>query len=148
MIVSGVNVRVKRGELPRGKIKLEVKKRIVKTLIWSTVLYAAETWTLRKVDIQRLESFEMWIWRRLMKISWTEHRSNQEVLDMVDENRRWMKTEACWTPSDKDRKNWLGHVLRYSAYNLRKQNWRDKNSWKTECYDDRLDEKQRRGIWT
>jgi len=69
MIVSGVNVRVKRGELPRGKIKLEVKKRIVKTLIWSTVLYAAETWTLRKVDIQRLESFEMWIWRRLMKIS-------------------------------------------------------------------------------
>jgi len=60
--------------------------------IRSTALYAAETWPLRKVDIQRLESFEMWIWRRLMKISWTEHRSNQEVLDMVDENRSLMNT--------------------------------------------------------
>jgi len=73
-------------------MKLELKKRIVKTLIWSTVLYAAETQTMRKVDIQRLESFEMWIWRRLMKISWTEHQSNQEVLDMVDENRSLMNT--------------------------------------------------------
>ena len=82
----------KRGGLLRGKMKLELKKRIVKTLIWSTVLYAAETQTMRKVDIQRLESFEMWIWRRLMKISWTEHQSNQEVLDMVDENRSLMNT--------------------------------------------------------
>jgi len=57
-----------------------------------------------KVDIQRLESFEMWIWRRLMKISWTEHRSNQEVLDMVDENRSWMNT--IWHGQN----NW--HVLR------------------------------------
>jgi len=42
----------KRGELLRGKMKLELKKRIVKILIWSRVLYAAETWMLRKVDIQ------------------------------------------------------------------------------------------------
>ena len=55
-------------------------------------MYAAETWTLRKVDIPRLESFEIWIWRRLMKISWTEHRSNQEILDIVDENRSLMNT--------------------------------------------------------
>ena len=72
-------------------MKLELKKKTVKTLIWSTVLYAAETWTLRKVNIQRLESFEMWIWRMLMKISWTEHRSNQDV-DMVGENRSLMNT--------------------------------------------------------
>jgi len=60
--------------------------------MWSMVLYAAEMWMLRKVDIQRLESFEKWIWRRLMKINWTEHRSNQEVLDMVDENRSLTNT--------------------------------------------------------
>jgi len=67
----------KRGELLRGKMKLELKTRIIKTLICSMTLYAAETWTLRKVDIQRLEAFEMWIWCRVMKISWsgrnTEH---------------------------------------------------------------------------
>jgi len=69
-------------------------------------LYAAETWTLRKVDIQRLESSEMSTWRKLMKISWTEHRSNQEVLDMVDENGSFMNTIR------QRQKNWLGHVLR------------------------------------
>jgi len=69
-------------------------------------LHAAETWTLKKVDIQRLESFEMWIWRRLMKISWTEHRSNQEVLNMVEESRSLMNTIR------QRQKNWLGHVLR------------------------------------
>ena len=62
--------------------------------------------TLRKVDIQRLEWFEMWIWRRLMKISWTEHRANQEVLDMADENRSLMNIIR------QKQKNWLGHVLR------------------------------------
>jgi len=87
-IAIGKEAFSKRGELLRGKMKLDLKTRIVKTLIWSTILYAAETWTLRKVDIQRLESFEMWIWRRLMKISWTEHQSIK---------RFWtwrMKTEA------------------------------------------------------
>jgi len=39
------------------------------------------------VDIQQLETFEMWKWRRVTKISWTEHRSSQEVLDMLGENR-------------------------------------------------------------
>jgi len=56
------------------------------------VLYATETWMLRKVDMQRLELFEMWFWRRLMKISWTEHQSNRDFLDMVDENRSLMST--------------------------------------------------------
>ena len=59
-----------------------------------------------KVDMQRLESFEMWIWRKLMKISWTQHRSNQEVLDIVDENRSFMNTIR------QRQKNRLGHVLR------------------------------------
>ena len=52
------------------------------------------------------EYLEMWIWRRLMKISWTEHRSNQEVLDMVDENSSLMNTIR------QRQKNWLGRVLR------------------------------------
>jgi len=57
-------------------------------------------WMLRKVDIQQLELFEMWIWRRLMKISWTEHRSNE------DKNRSLMNTIR------HRQKNWFGHVLR------------------------------------
>ena len=59
---------------------------MVKTLIWSVTLYCAETRTLRKKDITRLEAFEMWIWRR-MKISWTEHISNEEALKLVEKER-------------------------------------------------------------
>src|SRR6218665_2455912 len=60
---------------------------MVKTLIWSVTLYCAETWTLRKENITRLEPFEMWIWRRMEKISCTEHTSNEVVLKLVEEER-------------------------------------------------------------
>src|SRR6218665_1821847 len=63
-------------ELLRGGLKRCLKKRMVKTLIWSVTLYCAETWTLRKEDIIRLEAFEMWIWHRIKKISWTDHISS------------------------------------------------------------------------
>ena len=42
-------------------------------LVWSVALYGSETWTIRKEDMRRLEAFEMWIWRRMEKVSWTEH---------------------------------------------------------------------------
>ena len=73
--------------LHRGKLKRNLKKRIIKSTIWSVELYRSETWTMRKEDIKRLEVFEMWIWRRMERISWMEHRTNEEILKMVDENR-------------------------------------------------------------
>jgi len=47
-----------------GKLNLELKKRIIKCLVWSIALYAAQTWTLTQTDRSRLEAFEMWIWRK------------------------------------------------------------------------------------
>ena len=49
------------------------------------MLYGSEAWTIRKEDIKRLEVFEMWIWHRMERISWMEHRTNEEILKMVDE---------------------------------------------------------------
>ena len=51
-------------------MNLDVKKRIVKCLVWSIALYAAETWTMSNTDIKRIEAFEMWLWRKMEKISW------------------------------------------------------------------------------
>jgi hypothetical protein len=54
-------------------LDLELRKKLVKCYIWSIALYGAETWTLRAVDQKHLESFEIWCWRRMEKISWTDH---------------------------------------------------------------------------
>jgi hypothetical protein len=55
---------------------LELRKKLVKCYVWSIALYGAEKWTLRAVDQKYLESFEIWCWRRMEKISWTDHVRN------------------------------------------------------------------------
>jgi hypothetical protein len=62
-----------------SKLVLILRKKLVKCYIWSVALYGAETWTLRAVAQKHLESFEMWCWRRMEKISWTEHVRNEDV---------------------------------------------------------------------
>ena len=69
-IAMGKDAFYKRKELMRGKLNKNLKKRIIKSMIWSMLLYGSETWTLWKEDIRRLEAFEMWIWRRMERISW------------------------------------------------------------------------------
>jgi len=64
-----------------------LRKKLIKCYIWSMVLYGAETPTLRALDHKRLGSFEMWCWRRMEKISWTDHVRNEEVLLRVKEQR-------------------------------------------------------------
>ena len=67
-------------------------------------MYGAETWTLRAVDKKRLESFEKWCWRRIEKISWTDHMRNEEVLLQVNDQRNILHAIRKWTA------NWIGHI--------------------------------------
>src|SRR3984885_14147392 len=105
-IVIGKDAFEKRKELLRGKINKELKKRMVKTLVWSVMLYGSETWTMRKEDIKRIEAFEMWIWRRMERISWMEHITNKEVLRRVGEKRALIRTIR------ERQRRWIGHTLR------------------------------------
>ena len=75
----------KKRALFTSTLELKSRKRLVKCYIWSIVLYCAETGTLRAVDQKHLKSFEMWCWRRMEKISWTDHVRNEEVLLRVKE---------------------------------------------------------------
>ena len=70
----------KKKNLFTSKLDLNFMKKLVKCIVWSMALYGAENWTLRATDQKRLESFEMWCWRRMEKISWTDHVRNEEVL--------------------------------------------------------------------
>jgi hypothetical protein len=76
----------KKRNLFTSKLDLNLRKKLVKCYIWSITLYGAETWTLRKMDQNYLESFEMWCWRRMEKISWTD-RVRNEVVHRVKEER-------------------------------------------------------------
>ena len=69
-------------------------------------LYGAETWTLWAVDQKYLESFEMWCWRRMEKISWADHVRNEEVLLRINEQRNIIHEIRKW------KTNWVGHILR------------------------------------
>jgi hypothetical protein len=71
----------------------------------SIVLYGAETWTLRELDQKRLESSEMWCWKRMEKISGTDHVRNEELLLRVKEQRNVLHEIG------KRKANWFGHIL-------------------------------------
>ena len=89
-----------------SKMCLSLRKRLVKTLIWPVLLYGCEAWTMRKVEKTRLKAFEMWIWRRMARVSWKDKKTNEEVLQMVNERRSLLQTIL------ERKKNWIGHVLR------------------------------------
>ena len=77
----------KKRALFTGTLELEMRKKLVKCCIWSMASNGAETWTLWAVDQKHLESFEIWCWRRMEKISWTSHTKIEEVLHAVKEER-------------------------------------------------------------
>jgi len=96
----------KKKTLFTSKLDLNLRKKLLKFYIWSMALYGAETWTLRTTDQKYLESFEMWCWRRMEKIGWTDHVSNEEVLFWVNEQRDILHEIR------KQKANWIGHILR------------------------------------
>jgi hypothetical protein len=82
----------KKKNLFTSKLDLNLRNKLVKCYIWSTALYSAETWTLRKVYHKYMESFEMWCWRKMETISWTNRVRNEEVLYRVKEERNILNT--------------------------------------------------------
>ena len=61
-------------------IALPTKVHIVKAMVFPVVMYGCESWTVKKAECQRTNAFELWFWRRLLKVPWTARRSNQSVL--------------------------------------------------------------------
>jgi hypothetical protein len=90
-------------------LDLELRKKLVKCYVWSIALYGAETWTLRSVEQKNLESFEMWCWRRMEKISWTDHVRFEDILLRVKEQRIILHEIR------KRKANWIGHILRRNS---------------------------------
>ena len=64
-------------------ISLPTKVHLVKTMVFPVVTYGCESWTIKKAECQRTDAFELWCWRRLLRVPWTARRSNQSILKEV-----------------------------------------------------------------
>ena len=67
----------------RRNITLLTKVRLVKAMVFPVVLYGCESWTVKKTEHRRTDAFELWCWRRLLRVPWTARRSNQFILKAI-----------------------------------------------------------------
>ena len=69
--------------LKSRNITLSTKVCLVKAMVFPVVMYGCESWTIKKAERQRIDTFELWCWRRLLRVSWTSRRSNQSILKEI-----------------------------------------------------------------
>ena len=65
-------------------ITLTTKLRLVKAMVFPVVMYGCESWTIKKAEHLRIDAFELWCWRRLLRVPWTARRSNQSILKEIN----------------------------------------------------------------
>ena len=69
--------------LKNGDITLPTKVHVVKAVVFPVVMYGYESWTIKKAEHQRIDAFELWCWRRLLRVPWTARRSNHSILKEI-----------------------------------------------------------------
>ena len=70
-------------KLKKQNITLPTKVHLVKAMVFPVVMYGCESWTVKKAECQRIDAFELWCWRRLLRAPWTARRSNQSILKEI-----------------------------------------------------------------
>ena len=69
--------------LKSREIILSIKVHLVKAMVFPVVMYGCESWTIKKAECRRIDAFEPWCWRRLLRVPWTVRRSNQSILKEI-----------------------------------------------------------------
>ena len=96
--------------LKNRDITLPTKVRLVKAMVFRVVMYGCESWTIKKAEHWRIDAFEVWCWRRLLRVPWTARRSNQSILKEISPEYSLeglmlkQETPILWPPSEE---NWL-----------------------------------------
>ena len=87
-------------------ITLPTKVRLVKPMVFPVVMYGCENWTIKKAERQRIDAFELWCWRRLLRVLWTARRSNQSILKEISPEYSLeglkLKLQYFWPPDVKN----------------------------------------------
>ena len=96
--------------LTSRQIALTTRKRLLKCYVWTTLLYGSETWTITSRMSERLAAFEMWLYRKMLKIQWTEKITNKDVISRVGEQHNIMNVI-------RTRKlRYFGHIIRHGTF--------------------------------
>ena len=95
-------------------ISQKLKLKLVKCLIWTVITYGAEGWTLRQEDVKKIESAEMWLYRRLLRIKWDDFRTNESILNELQVNRELVSIVM------KRKLSFFGHTIRNTKCTLMK----------------------------
>ena len=64
-------------------VLLPTKVHLVKTMVFPVIMYGCENWTIKKAECQRIDAFELWCWRRLLRVPWTAKESNESILKAI-----------------------------------------------------------------
>ena len=83
-LLLGRKVMTNQDSIFKGRdITLSTKVHLVKAMVFPVVMYGCESWTVKKAECRRIDAFELWCWRRLLRVPWTARRSNQSILKEI-----------------------------------------------------------------
>ena len=112
-------------------ITLSTKVCLVKAMVFPGVMYGCESWTIKRVEHWRMDAFELWCWRRLLRVPWTARRSNQSILKEIIPGVHWK--DWCWSWNSSILATWceeLSHLKRPWCWErLKAGGERDARGW-------------------
>ena len=114
-LLLGRKVMTNLGSILKSRdVTLPTKVRLVKAMVFPVVMYGCKSYTMKKAECQRIDAFELWCWRRLLRVPWTARRSNQSMLKeispgFIGRTEAEAETPVLWPPDAKNRLIWKYH---------------------------------------
>ena len=106
------------GILKSRDITLSTKVHLFKAMVFPVVMYGCESWTVKRAECRRIDAFELWCWRRLLRVPWTTRRSNQSILKEIVLNIHWK--DWCWSWNSNTLATWCEELTHLKRPMLRK----------------------------
>ena len=112
-------------------ITLLTKARLVKAMIFPVVMYGCESWTIKKTECQRIDAFELWCWRRLLRVPWTARRSNQAILKEIspEYSLEGLMLKLQYFGHLLQRANWLEKILMLEKIDSKSRSGQQRMRW-------------------
>ena len=110
-----------------GNTWMSTKVHLVKAIVFLVVIYGCESWTIKRVEHRIIDAFELWFWRRLLRVPWTAKRSNQSILKEISPEYSWK--DWCWSWNSNTLATWGEELTHWKRLMLGKIEGRRRRGW-------------------